>query len=687
MHNPVAVAKLLCWKRYHEAWPKIPEKELEGSSVSMRLGDTDNEWPVLLHKRRVNDQQRLGNAIVFVCADCYEAFSQKQPRMCRFALANHLWVGRWLPLFRAANVSHQMLLALARIVTTKIVLRPEGNKSTRSGDGGHAWDFLYNQSGMTGTAILFGNASCTQALQHFPRGSVQGQFAVSFVGKLDHEPCAEDLDHGHRAQDGLSPDAEAAQLAAKRAVKGIARLKVSRSEFDAQAHKLRATNVVYAEAEYKSNLVARWCPARDVPAVPPIIIDNVIAVPPDRDEDPDVIGGGGRVVAGGPGDATAAGATERADTEAEAAKQSRFISAFSPDDIQGAAQSAACLEIASLQHQLEEIDNATKRSVAAEVKSAIEGGAALTDEAGQERILEECRQLRKTCERVTGHQRLHKIQTELQKAALGQQTWQSSAGAGEGVDQPQPSQDASESGTIAELGCPRGSAPLSLWNWEVWAQARPTLWTYGDAGNLDPKCADAPLLTHEWITLMCMREEMEYDVEGDPEPYCVRLDDNEPEVNRFAGDWITLHIFASLSWLVDRHQSAFSFLKNGGMKWAEKVRHLTPEALASSARLAAGGGGGIKAILANKHVPQLVREALNAMLMAFADVLGTDGHRRLCRHEGVAYMQLFGPPIIFCTPNLADTKQLLLLIVQGEELRLDDDDLVGVELPRYRDMM
>ena len=51
------------------------------------------------------------------------------------------------------------------------------------------------------------------------------------------------------------------------------------------------------------------------------------------------------------------------------------------------------------------------------------------------------------------------------------------------------------------------------------------------------------------------------------------------------------------------------------------------------------------------------------MQMAFADVLGTDGHRRLCRHEGVAYMQLFGPPMIFCTPNLADTKQLLLLVV------------------------
>ena len=185
---------------------------------------------------------------------------------------------------------------------------------------------------------------------------------------------------------------------------------------------------------------------------------------------------------------------------------------------------------------------------------------------------------------------------------------------------------------------------------------------------------------------MCIREEMEYDVEGDKEPYHVHSVEGEPEVNRCAGDWITLHLFATLFWLVERHQSAFSFLKNGGMKWADKVRHLTPETLASSARLSTGCGG-IKAILANKHVPQLVREALGAMEMSCADVLGTDGHRRLCRHEGNAYMQLFGAPIIFCTPNLADTKQVLLLNVQGMDIRLDDADLAAVDLPRYRDMM
>ena len=179
---------------------------------------------------------------------------------------------------------------------------------------------------------------------------------------------------------------------------------------------------------------------------------------------------------------------------------------------------------------------------------------------------------------------------------------------------------------------------------------------------------------------------MEYGLDTEETPFRVRADPSEPEVNRFAGDWVTLHLFATSLFLTERHRSAFAWLKNGGMKEAEKLQHLTSEALASSARLGVRGGN-IQSIIANKEVPQLVREALNAMQMACADVIGTDGHRRLCRHEGVAYMAMLGPPVVFCTPNLADTKQMLLLVVQGVEVRLDASEADQAVLPRYRDMM
>ena len=126
--------------------------------------------------------------------------------------------------------------------------------------------------------------------------------------------------------------------------------------------------------------------------------------------------------------------------------------------------------------------------------------------------------------------------------------------------------------TMANLEVPRGTAPLSLFDWKVWTQARPSLWRYGDAGHLDPKRNGTypQLLAHEWVTCLCMREEMEYDLDSDSEPYRARQTEDEPEVNRFAADWVSLHMFATLHFLTERHQSAFAFLKNGGMRWAEK---------------------------------------------------------------------------------------------------------------------
>ena len=122
---------------------------------------------VLLHKRRVTEAQAAGEAVVHVCSDCRQAFESGSPWLCKYALANDLWLGRWEPLFRNANLSHQMLLALARVVSTKIVLRPDGSKSSSSTSGAN-WDFLFHQSGIIGTAVLFQNADCGFTLQQFP---------------------------------------------------------------------------------------------------------------------------------------------------------------------------------------------------------------------------------------------------------------------------------------------------------------------------------------------------------------------------------------------------------------------------------------------------------------------------------------------------------------------------------------
>ena len=72
-----------------------------------------------------------------------------------------------------------MLLALARAVSTKVMLRPEG-KSRYNDTTENKWDFLFHQSGMIGSAILFANGNLGAALRKLPAQRVNDTFAVSF---------------------------------------------------------------------------------------------------------------------------------------------------------------------------------------------------------------------------------------------------------------------------------------------------------------------------------------------------------------------------------------------------------------------------------------------------------------------------------------------------------------------------
>ena len=140
---------------------------------------------------------------------------------------------------------------------------------------------------------------------------------------------------------------------------------------------------------------------------------------------------------------------------------------------------------------------------------------------------------------------------------------------------------------------------------------------------------------------------------SDTEPYRAHADVGVA-INRFQGDWVMQYMFSTLYFLPERQQSTYAFLKNGGIKWACKTKDYTPAVMAKALRVS--GGRSLQSIAGNKDTPQLVRDALEAMQIAEVHIMGTDGQRRLCRHEGHAYMGLFGAPLIFATPNLADTK-------------------------------
>ena len=132
--------------------------------------------------------------------------------MPKLALANHNWLGRLtklqLKLFSPEYLGHRLLLSLARAVTSKVIVRPEGVKTGR-----HTWQDAYRAKGLRGTGIVFDNARRTTS-ESFPPPSLGESFVAVFVG------CDPDVDNG---------------------IFG----KINAAEFASDAASLRAVNDVY----------------------------------------------------------------------------------------------------------------------------------------------------------------------------------------------------------------------------------------------------------------------------------------------------------------------------------------------------------------------------------------------------------------------------------------------------------
>ena len=125
-------------------------------------------------------------------------------------------------------------------------------------------------------------------------------------------------------------------------------------------------------------------------------------------------------------------------------------------------------------------------------------------------------------------------------------------------------------------------------------------------------------------------QELQYSVDGD--------DFLPPVSNRFSGDWVALHMISTICRLTDQRHASYQFLKNGGMQFAKTLTTLKASDLAAAARVVdPSSGNAIQQLMQNASVPKNIKDALQAMQGASAAVLGTDGHRRQCRHEGVAY--------------------------------------------------
>ena len=102
------------------------------------------------------------------------------------------------------------------------------------------------------------------------------------------------------------------------------------------------------------------------------------------------------------------GQAERMDEEVEAARQARYISAFEEQvrDLNGQEDDGS-LEVVALINQLQELEKAAEKSVAAEMETFLEGDQCpLKDDVGRKRILDLCNDIGLIFWRVRAKQQL-----------------------------------------------------------------------------------------------------------------------------------------------------------------------------------------------------------------------------------------------------------------------------------------
>ena len=371
MRKPEKVAALLDAEKYHEDWPLIPLEELKASSVPLPHKGVDNKPTttlVLMHKRRVSAAALRGDEPVHVCSLCHEAFEKSNPQLSNCCLANWMWLGRHPPLLRESTLGEQLLLALGRVVSTKVYLSSKG-KDEAVRQGAMTWRQKFLQQGMQGTAIVFGNGSVDDAMRSFPPTPevLQDSFAAVFTGP--ESPTREEA----VAMEGKTEEArKRREQMVRDALRKEVELTVLKARFDEQARLLIATNYVYNGAEYRTDLVERLPSEQEVPEMFQACA-QFIAVDAST---PDIS------KAEGPATSTTAAQLERdASDIVEESGTVPWLSVLEDDQT----QTSELSKLPALQGLLEKMEHQAARVVANEVQALVsEGGYGALDDLGRE---------------------------------------------------------------------------------------------------------------------------------------------------------------------------------------------------------------------------------------------------------------------------------------------------------------
>jgi len=496
------------------------------------------------------------------------------------------------------------------------------------------WRQKFLQQGMEGTAVVFGNGDAGKALAEFPPSAevLQESFVAVFTGPEKPTAVQERMMQGTSTE-----DLQAQGTMAREALRKEVELWVEKEELDEQARYLMKTNYVYhGSASYRQDLVQQMPAGRHLPSILEaaatfVKVDHTV-------ED--------ATQAHGPATSTRA-AQQEAEAE-ESGPDGRWMSVVDENTEDALEMS----KLPALQAMLERMENQAGRVVANELNArAEEGEYGAEDDVGRQRLQRLCQDFHQHCTTVSREEELLNLQWRIQAMAanVGETApaTSSQSASCQQADQASDQQCADKQAATrpAQLRVPTTTVPQSWWDPRYWSTARPTDFCYGDCvWGLEHQ--PVPLSIGEWAQLLWRREEMEYDVPGDAEPFVAR------PINRFRQCWYVLHLVTSFWTRAETTKSIHTFLKTpGAFGYTRSVADITPDMLADVLLKfeQSGKKPSVQSLLSDKAVPAQLRKALMSLHQSTANVLGSNGHRRLLQKEGVAYTLAYGAPLVFTT--------------------------------------
>ena len=668
--KPDEVCALLDPENYIANWPSVPPDEVRASCVEIELVPSPLPFrikkKVMLHKRRVAEEMRTGTEKAPFCQECHKCLFKAPPEMPTRALANGKWLGRHPEIMRSMPYGHRLLLPLRRVISQKVFFTANPRNE---------WERSHSAQGLHGLTTIVEQAETEHKIREYPPADLGDSFEAVFVG----------VDPEDTRKNQTFPICKDLIL----------------KQFDF----LAAHSSAHQNAKFNAERVANLQDG----ATPSVIARNFVHAPEEDSDDEVEEQNPNTTKYKGPADATL-GAQESGEDK-DNLPYTFLCNDSAKLDVQ-TCWNVAVAKLEVLQKQAAAVQNEEARS------------EFVIDKAGRKLLLESAGSLKDALRKLTSDEHRTILEDAIRREPVSgtactsptNGTRNSSADAASAADAKWSAADAASApdaaSAVKKLVVPTHAKYANMWQHQFWQEWDPMDWCYGDCTYGDPALNEKPYkqtgfqdMVQHWLR----REELEYDMyEGENYQACCYGEnfwENKPDtakllqtiasaeerteraaepktsifgVNRFRKSPPCIMVMATFWKLMSGFLAVNVGMKIPGVvgqlrELAELPEHLTV--------LSAQEGE-------NDGVQALIRRVSHLFNLIMGQVVGTDGYRIGNRHKFTAYTLFFGSPIIFCTPNLADNRNVLILLTQDQEIKLDlsaDPDLtIGYEELRLK---